>query len=61
MKKGEVKREGARALCSIVFIYYHFYAYSKHRLIRKHDIDIQSDQSDNSDATFYITSNRVCR
>ena len=32
-----------------------------HMLIRKHDIDIQSDQSDNSDATFYITSNRVCR
>ena len=24
-------------------------------------IDIHSDQSDNSDATFYITSNRVCR
>ena len=63
-EKERSKERGSKSALShhiYVFIYFHFYAYSKHRLIREHGIEIYNDHSDNSDATFYVTSNRVCR
>ena len=59
----EKERSKERGSKSALFLRIYVFSFlriltSKHRLIHNHDINIHNDQSDNSDATFYITSNR---
>ncbi len=60
MRRREVKREGTRALCLILFFLISTLTVSTDSSISR-IIDSHSDQSDNFDAAFHITSDRVYR